>query len=255
MIRIDKPEKAPDVLTKKGKTKRRGLCAAYSRYADAYKSGAKEFKFDPKIYAHASVKSALISAQNGKCCFCESKIIHIAYGDVEHFRPKAGYRQKASDDLGRPGYYWLAYEWKNLFFSCQLCNQRFKRNLFPIADSDLRARSHKGDLDREEPLFIDPAADDPEEFISFREEIPYSINDNPKGKATIEMLGLDRNELNEIRRDSYEMLKALYRVAHINPPLPGISDDAKALLDKAIQASSQFASMARAAVRKQFSPL
>ena len=61
--------------------------------------------------------------------FCESKVSHIAYGDVEHFRPKAGYRQRPEDPLVQPGYYWLAYEWSNLLFCCQLCNQRFKATI------------------------------------------------------------------------------------------------------------------------------
>ena len=55
-----------------------------------------------------SVKDALREAQHGKCAFCESKISHIAHGDVEHFRPKAGYRQNPEDPLVQPGYYWLS---------------------------------------------------------------------------------------------------------------------------------------------------
>ena len=78
---------------------------------------------------------------------------HIAYGDVEHYRPKAGYRQDAEDPLGRPGYYWLAYEWSNLLFCCQICNQRFKRNLFPLVDPARRAETHHDDLSSEQPLF------------------------------------------------------------------------------------------------------
>ena len=254
MIRINKPHQVPNVLAKKGKAKRRGLCSAYSRYANDYRSGAKKFKFDSAIYGHKTVKTALIEAQHGKCSFCESRITHIAYGDVEHFRPKAGYRQLSSDELGRPGYYWLAYEWDNLFLSCQLCNQRFKKNFFPLLNPLERATSHRDDFEREEPLFINPAADDPEEFISFREEIPYAIDDNPRGKATIEMLGLDRNELNEVRLDSYERLRLIYHLAYADPPQPE-SEAAKAFLNKAVQTSSQYASMARAAIAARFSIL
>src|SRR5207248_2896103 len=82
----------------------------------------------------------------------ESFFAHTGYGDVEHFRPKGGYKQRETDELKRPGYYWLAYAWDNLFCSCQLCNQRFKRNLFPLRDGRRRARSHTHKLDKEQPL-------------------------------------------------------------------------------------------------------
>ena len=119
------------------------LCEQYDSSPDSYKSGAKAFAsrdFESGIYGAKSVKQALQKAQHGKCAFCESKITHIAYGDVEHFRPKAGYRQCPKDPLVRPGYYRLAYEWSNLFFCCTLCNQRFKGNHFPLADPARRAQ-------------------------------------------------------------------------------------------------------------------
>jgi hypothetical protein len=48
------------------------------------------------------------------------------------FRPKGGWVQNDGDALTQPGYYWLAYEWSNLLISCQLCNQEFKKNRFPL---------------------------------------------------------------------------------------------------------------------------
>lgn len=228
------------------------MSAAYTRFSQNYIDGVKRFDFDATIYAAASVKRALIKAQHGKCAFCESKITHISYGDVEHFRPKAGYRQAAEDDLKRPGYYWLAYEWDNLFLSCQLCNQRHKRNLFPLENPADRAESHRGRIGQETPQFIDPSAENPEMFISFRKEIPYAIGDNPKGDTTIKSLGLRRNELNEIRWDRYEMLRYIYTLANLDPPIPE-SAEARNYLARAQEDSAEFASMARAAVAAAFS--
>ena len=110
MIRIRRPAEAPTVLRTKGKARRRVLCALHTRFAQDYRSGKRTFTFDSAIYAGKEVKDALIGMQHGKCAFCESRITHIAYGDVEHFRPKAGVRQEPGDKLQRPGYYWLAYE-------------------------------------------------------------------------------------------------------------------------------------------------
>ena len=138
MIRIKKPAQVPSHPSEDGAPGGPATLRAVRLDADAYESGHKTSlpRFDSGIYGQKSVKDALQKAQHDKCAFCESKITHIAYGDVEHFRPKAGYRQEPKDPLVRPGYYWLAYEWSNLLFCCQLCNQRFKGNHFPLADAD-----------------------------------------------------------------------------------------------------------------------
>lgn len=192
MIRVREPADPPEVLRTTGTRSRGGMSAAYSRDPRSYEEGRKSFELDSGIYAHATVKQALREAQHDKCAFCESKFAHISYGDVEHFRPKAGWRQEEGEPLTRPGYYWLAYEWANLFLSCTPCNQRFKRNLFPLQTPTRRARSHKDDVTAEAPLLLDPAVDDPEAFISFREEVPYAVEGNARGEATIRILGLQR---------------------------------------------------------------
>jgi uncharacterized protein (TIGR02646 family) len=255
MIRINKPKRPPDVLITKGANQRRTLCALYSRYSRDYDSGVKTFHshFDREIYAHETVKRALIESQHGKCCFCEARITHIVEGDVEHFRPKAGYRQNPNDELQRPGYYWLVYEWGNLLLSCPKCNRRFKGNLFPLLDPSKRARSHRADIKSEQPLFINPAEDDPQGFISFKRDRLFALDGNARGEATIKMLGLDRMELNQERRDYYEKLRLIYSLAFADPPHPS-SDEAKALLEKSMRESEPYAAMARAAIASQFSP-
>jgi hypothetical protein len=244
MIRIVKPRNAPSILLTKGRDKRDAHQAAHDK-------GDRVFAFDAKIYGHRSVKEALIKAQHDKCFLCESKITHISHGDVEHFRPKAAYRQSADDGLQRPGYYWLAYEWGNLFLACQICNQVFKKNLFPLANPNARAVSHRKPIGKEDPLFIDPSTDDPEQFISFRCEVPFPLGNHQKGRTTIEKLGLKRPKLNEKRLEHYARLKLLYQIAYKLPPVEE-SDDAKKLLDKAVQDKAEYASMARAALRADF---
>jgi uncharacterized protein (TIGR02646 family) len=244
MIQVKKPAKAPAVLVTKGKSKRRAHVAAYNR-------GIREFTFDAKIYGHKTVKETLIKAQHDKCFLCESKITHISFGDVEHFRPKAAYRQSAGGPLQKPGYYWLAYDWSNLFLACQLCNQLFKKNLFPLADPSARAVSHRDKTEREQPLFIDPSIDDPEKYISFRREVPYPINDNPRGKAVIKALGLARPKLNEKRLERYRMLEQLYLIAFRVPLIPE-SERARELLAEAELNNAEYTSMARAAITAKF---
>jgi hypothetical protein len=110
VIRVKKPSQAPAVLLTRGALMALQLCEQYDANPESYKNGSKRFGFDANLYRSKSVKKALQGAQHGKCALCESKVTHIAYGDVEHFRPKAAYRQSPDDPLVRPGYYWLAYE-------------------------------------------------------------------------------------------------------------------------------------------------
>jgi uncharacterized protein (TIGR02646 family) len=175
MIRIRKPRQGPKILRKRGREETRILFQAFDAEPAAYRSGDKRFEFDDTLYGATSVKSALRKAQHDKCAFCESKITLIAYGDVEHFRPKAGHVQQEGDKLSRPGYYWLAYAWSNLFLACPLCNQRFKRNLFPLRDPSRRALCHHDDMTQEEPLLIDPSSIDPEKHIRWQREYPEAI--------------------------------------------------------------------------------
>lgn len=155
------------------------------------------------------------------------------------------------------GYYWLAYDWENLFLSCQICNQRFKKNLFPLENPHSRAKSHKDDLSQEIPLFINPAAENPEDFISFRGVIPFAIEGILKGEVTIEQAGLRREELKENRRELYEVVKSLYEIAHGHPDFPPeIKEKAmKELSNKLARCQSsehQYSAMFRAAVAYNF---
>jgi uncharacterized protein (TIGR02646 family) len=255
MIRVVKPP-APASLLKRAAAATRALCEAYELAPDEYKSGARTFAFDSALYASKAVKDGLRDAQHKKCAFCESCFEATGYGDVEHFRPKAGYKQREKDKLKRPGYYWLAYEWANLFYSCQLCNQQFKQNLFPLKDGRRRARSHTHNLDKEKPLLVDPSRLDPADFIEFRGEYAHPTNGSREGITTIEeVLGLNREALVEIRRDRLKDLKVLVLAIDLlrkevaTAPTPDRSDilrDLEEMLQKRLGVTGEYAAMARA---------
>jgi uncharacterized protein (TIGR02646 family) len=180
MIQIRKKTIAPipHILQTKGR-------AATNALNQRYDNGERDFAgkdFDNGIYGHPEVKDSLVEIQDGKCCFCESKIRHISPGDVEHFRPKAGWVQD-SESMNRPGYYWLAYDWDNLLLSCQVCNQRNKKNYFPLTANSTRALSHHANIGTEQFLFIHPANENPEILITFKEEIPVAIGGNVRGRV------------------------------------------------------------------------
>ena len=254
MIRINKPAEAPVILQNRGVKATSLFREQYDLDPKAYKN----WKFDSRIYGAKSVKNALRNAQYDKCAFCESTGKHIAYGDVEHFRPKAGYRQRPKDPLTRPGYYWLAYDWSNLLFCCQLCNQQFKRNHFPLLNVSQRAKSHHDDIKSEQPLLIHPAIEAPSLFLDFRQEYLYAIDNNPRGRVTIEVLGLNREGLAEVRRDYLKQIEFLIESRNLiarkiatdpDPELVSHLAAINAHLVECAADSAKYAAMVRAALR------
>ena len=255
MIHIQRVSEPPSLRRSVVSNARRSLSNRVTKNPATRASLKLEFKSD--YYGHDDVRRALEIMQHGKCAFCESKLKHISYGDVEHFRPKAGWKQDEGDPLTKPGYYWLAYTWDNLLLSCQLCNQREKRNLFPVATS-FRALTHKDDVADEEPLFVDPSKDDPAEHITWRRWTP--VHRSERGRVTIEELGLRRRELRLRRMERYGTLKAFHVLASLNaetadvldPNLSREIDEHRHKLETALDDSSEYAAMTRAAVGARF---
>jgi len=238
---------APSVLKEKGKNQS-------DIFKEKFDKSEREFSFDSGIYGDSTVKEELVRLQDDKCCFCEAKITHISYGDVEHFRPKAGWVQD-NEPLNKPGYYWLAYDWENLFLSCQICNQRYKKNYFPLADNSKRAKSHKDNIDAEEPLFIHPAKENPEKFIAFKDEVPVTVNNDPRGDRTIKELGIDREKLNDRRRERLNLIRTIYNLAKgypdTNPDLKKAAwEEVKVYFDSTQKEETEYASMLRCFFRE-----
>lgn len=245
MIRVKKPKEVPEILSNQGIAKRAEMC-------DAFDKGEIKFDFDNQIYGHETVKSVLKKSQHDKCFLCESKVTHVSSGDVEHFRPKGGYRQSAQHKLQKPGYFWLAYEWRNLFFVCELCNRRFKKNLFPLLKTKSRCTSHKIDINQEEPLFINPETENPEDYISFRGEIVFAIDGNVRGQTTIEGAGLDRVELENNRKTTLEKIKRIYEIANATPELPQSQEAISYLYDECTSETHEYSAMIKTALKAEF---
>lgn len=243
MIRVRKPSSAPAILTTRGAAEKKKNCDEYVRHRGDYRNGKRTFEFDRAIYGGDAVKGALSKAQHEKCAFCESKITHVQYGDVEHFRPKKGFLRGGA--LIRPGYYWLAYDWDNLLLACQICNQRHKRNAFPLLRGSRRARSHLGSIANEKPKFVHPGEEDPTAEIGFRDHVPYPKNGSARGRATIHGLGLARRPLMDKRAERLDLIGALRDLARKSPPSPQRAK-AEDLLRKAQEDDAEFAAMIRA---------
>ena len=213
----------PNVLATKGIIETKNNISAYKAEKTKYTSHTKgtnttntyivadSFDIKSEIYGHDDVKQSLINLQKKACCFCESRITHVSSGDVEHFRPKNGYTQNKTDLFHKPGYFWLAYDWLNLLFACERCNRRYKKNLFPLKNNAGRCDpSISFDISSEEPLFINPCEVDPAGHIEFNGSVIG--HKTIEGQTTIAELILDRIDLDEMRKDSFNPINSLMEI-------------------------------------------
>lgn len=214
MIKLNKPQDGPTFPYKKGKhkgecrliIKTNGLKEEYVNHQVNFDNGSREFTFDGSLWGNETVKKILkVEVQSNRCCYCEKDITDG--GSLEHFRPKKGVKQKAGNSIEKPGYYWLAYEWSNWFYSCQECNNA-KDTIFPITDDKKRAKNHLVDEKciHETPILPDLTKDDPSEIIEYKgvEVFPKKGN-NQKGKTLIETVKLDRSTLLDTRAEHCEI--------------------------------------------------
>ena len=225
-----------------------------------------------KSYRWKPAKKQLLDETNGKCAYCEAPTSVVAYGDVEHYRPKSKY-------------WWLAYCYENYLPSCQLCNQIYKSAKFPVKNtrmiSPVKIRSNSTDdfidskagdltpdtldntavLDFEEmhlsewPYIINPYIEDPAHWVAWKENdvtervkvVPSSNSETAKKviKALEDDLGLNRIELQDLRYKQFLLFRAFKRALR-DPNLSyGTRQEAESSVERMLDDSAQFAGMMR----------
>lgn len=149
---------------------------------------------------------ALREVFKGKCAYCESPIsLNNAQYGYDHFRPKGGARG-LDKEFSTDHYWWLTYDWNNIYLSCNHCNQ-YKSTWFPVEGKRMPLNTpYKEIIYHEKALLLDPCIDKPEEHLIFNEQGGIEAISS-KGKTTIEILKLNRSELVSAR---IEVLKELY---------------------------------------------
>ena len=254
MIFIDKSIVAtPDDLLNETHTK--ANCDLFDLNPIPFNSNTTKFVLYD-TYKTDEVKTALRITQggdengiSGKCAYCEKDLREEA-AHVDHFRPQ----KSVINNNGKriyPGYYWLAYQWENLYMSCLACNSSYKKDFFPLVMEENRARSHHDSIDDEEPLLIDPGkeGDDPRNHIRFRFDFPESHLDSEKGKKTIEILKLDDEKKRpNLIKDRLKVLNRLITIRRIIENallLPEELEICKQILLDAVEPSAEYSSMAK----------
>jgi hypothetical protein len=110
--------------------------------------------------------------------YCESKILAVDFGDVEHIRPKAG------DKFPH-----LEFEWSNLGISCTRCN------------------NSKSDRFNEALPYVNPFDEDPSEHLVAACGLIFALRGSERGQLTINDVGLNRVELIEKRKTHVDRIR------------------------------------------------
>jgi hypothetical protein len=236
MIRLRRGREAaaipPDFRGAKLVDKHVDLVARYFAAAAA----AKPMAWDSSKWKGA--KTRLKSDAIKKCAYCEAPTSTVAHGDVEHFRPKSIY-------------WWLAYCFDNYLFSCQICNQIYKGDEFPISGPNrlgapmmpanapagtAAARALATTLARDATTLTDadvvnewlleagdlpnPYLEDPEPLFRYKvdtsnEEVWIEASAAPRAAKALASsetyLGINREELRKDRYIHFAMLSTFYQ--------------------------------------------
>ena len=165
-------------------------------------------------YAHPDIKSALSRETHGKCAYCESKVLHVTYGDVEHIVPKK--YDKA-----------LTFEWSNLTLACDICNTK---------------KGARTDI-------FDPYQTDPVDHFWFYGGLIFTTSGvKPEAEITLVILDLNRTSLVERRAERIKTLERHLKVI-INCSDPTLRDVLiEALVNKETDRSTEFSACAQAFV-------
>lgn len=191
---------------------------------DIQATGVKPLPFNSDVWA--SIKRWFFdNVFNGRCAYCEGDVRVVAFGDGEHWRPKGAVAVGADPVVdsvsgeAHPGYFWLAYEWRNLLPACQQCNSgeggyKGKGTQFPILGTRVFGPREGLTYDElneiEQPLLLHPFDEDvdPADHLDFDDfGQPLAKGGSVRGQCSIDVYNLDRPDLNALRGELCEDIR------------------------------------------------
>ncbi len=191
---------------------------ATSKILKKYNNG-EEIKFNNQLWSELK-KWLLEYIFHGKCAYCESELLDTEWGDADHYRPKGRVSILVDtqvvvvkqDNRPHSGYFWLAYDWKNLFPSCRRCNIERKKDIFPVVKKHVfepQKCLSCDELDQEEePLLLHPYREDslhPRHHLEFdKYGRIHPKNGSKAGNVSIDIYNLNREYLVKSRQKAQQ---------------------------------------------------
>lgn len=167
-------------------------------------------------YRAPAVKTLLKAETSDKCAYCESKVPHVDYGDVEHIIPKSV----------RPA---LRFSYENLTYTCSVCNTK------------------KSDYHDTECPLLNPFVDEPSEHFMAAGPMVLRLPHSDRGLVTERRLGLNRSKLIERRKERIEGVAALIdQIARTSNPI--IREVLRAEVEEECKTEREYAFVVRAYV-------
>ncbi len=174
------------------------------------KRNRRERSFAPRgAHEIPGLVKELRSVFSDKCAFCETQLTDLPDEIVlAFFRPTEGALQLRGV-INRDHYWWLSWEWSNLYLACPVCI-REKGQSFPTSKSRAKPDSYDEALRLEMPLLLDPCIDDPSQHFLFDESGKVThVQGSERGRVTIDLLKLNRDDLIHARRTTARKTKDL----------------------------------------------
>jgi hypothetical protein len=195
---------------------------------------------------------------HNRCAYCEGPLRYDRYrGDAEHYRPKgsviwrdqkgeevrARCKLPGGEEIDHPGYFWLAYDWRNLVPACADCNSGAgKVDQFPVQlvhilqldeatlagepqallpELEVPRASNRYFLEpvtldaKEQPLLLNPlnptGNGDPAQHLCYGVGgLVVAVDNSGIGKESIRVYRLDREEVRKDRQDAQERARFKY---------------------------------------------
>lgn len=217
MIHLSRPAAPHYLHSPEVEALRSEVQAFYTRTERTRRQERMEFPLFPKG-GFVSLLEHLFTITSGKCAYCESPAPVGASASLDRFRPKAG-AMGLDGEFSTEHYWWLAYEWDNLYPSCPKCN-KFKGPKFPVRGPRAVTGATGAVLNQEGRLLVDPFTDEPTTHFSF--EVDGTIKAlTEMGENSISTFELNRSDLVVARQDAAQ--KAMHFLARAD--LPNVPSD------------------------------
>jgi hypothetical protein len=186
------------------------------RFFKPLPSERRQHRFEFDVPDQTRLLKALYETFADKCACCESPLAEATDSHIDWYRPR--FNALGADGRVAPDHYWwLAYEWRNLYLVCARCG-RSKRNRFPVERPRAERRTPFSRLAEERPMLLDPCGNDvPAEHLRFttdRHAQAQALTE--RGRVTIEILELNRPDLTRARADALHRLEEEWRPAGSN---------------------------------------